>query len=125
MRRLTIALALASAAIASPAAAQNASLINAARQAGQIGERYDGYMGVVGAAPDNVRRQVGAVNLRRRNIYISVGARRSVAAHLVGIATGCELLKRVQVGDFYMLGDNAWRRRMPGEAVPLPNYCGG
>jgi hypothetical protein len=30
----------------------------------------------------------------------------------------------VAVGDAYLLGDNVWRRRSPGEPLPIPDYCG-
>ncbi|QIL02757.1 YdbL family protein [Sphingomonas sinipercae] len=124
MRPLSALLLAIAVAAPLPAGAQNMSVLNAARQAGQVGERYDGYMGIVSPVPDSVRRQVGAINIKRRNIYIGLGTRRGVAAQVAGIATGCELLTRVQVGEFYMLAHGAWRRRAPGQTVPLPSYCG-
>jgi hypothetical protein len=30
----------------------------------------------------------------------------------------------VAVGEIYLLPDNVWRRRGPGEAAPRPDYCG-
>ena len=122
--RLGILLAVAAAAIAAPAAGQNASAVAAAKQAGMIGERYDGYVGFVASPSAEVRRHAGAVNLRRRNLYIELATRRNVTAQVVGIATACEILPRVRVGEFYMLADGIWRKRMPGQAVPLPSYCG-
>ncbi len=117
-------LAAAAASLALPAAAaQNPVTIDAARQAGVIGERYDGYMGFVGTPSVGLRRQVGAVNLRRRNLYIGLAARRNVDAQVVGIATACELIPQLSPGQFYMLGDGVWRRRIAGQAVALPGYC--
>ena len=105
------------------AAAQNPATIDAARQAGIVGERYDGYMGFVGTPSAELRRQVAAVNLRRRNLYIGLGGRRSVGPHVVGIATACELIPRLASGQFYLLADGVWRRRIAGQAVALPSYC--
>lgn len=118
-------ISIAAAALAVPAAAaQNPATINAARQAGAIGERYDGYMGFVTAASTAIRRQVGAVNLRRRNLYIGLAARRNVNPEVVGMTTACELIPRLRPGEYYMLSDGVWRRRVAGQAVPLPSYCG-
>ncbi len=119
-----VLLGLATASLALPAvAAQNPATIDAARQAGMIGERYDGYMGFVGTPSVELRRQVGAVNLRRRNLYIGLAARRNVSASVVGIATACELVPRLSAGQFYMLSDSVWRRRIAGRPVALPAYC--
>ena len=122
---LAAAIAAAAGALAAPAAAQNPSAVAAAKQAGLIGERFDGYIGYVATPPSaEVRRQAGAVNLRRRNLYIQLGARRNVNPQVAGIATACEILPRVRVGEYYMLGDGAWRKRMPGQVIALPSYCG-
>lgn len=122
--RAGIIFAVAAAAFAAPAAGQNAAVVAAAKQAGVIGERFDGYVGFVTTPSAEVRRQAGAVNLRRRNLYIDLAARRNVSAQVVGIATACEIFPRVGVGEFYMLGDGVWRKRMPRQAVPLAGYCG-
>jgi uncharacterized protein YdbL (DUF1318 family) len=106
-----------------PVAAQSPPQIAGPIAAGQVGERYDGYMGAVGAVSPEVRRQVAAINLRRRNLYIGLASERHVAAQSVGLATGCELIGRLSAGEAYMLQDGAWRRRVPGQAVPLPDYC--
>ena len=120
--RALIAVA-AAVACAGPATAQSPSVIGRAIAGGQAGERYDGYMGIVGAAPADVRRRVNAVNLRRRNLYIELAGRRNVTAAVVGLTAGCELLGRVTVGEAYLLADGVWRRRTAGETVRLPEYC--
>ena len=107
---------------ASAAAGQSPSLA-AAVQAGQVGERYDGYMGFVRPPSEEVRRAVSAVNIRRRNLYLDLASRRNVTAELVGLTTGCELLAQLPVGGAYMLKDGAWRMRGPGQPPPVPAYC--
>jgi uncharacterized protein YdbL (DUF1318 family) len=107
---------------AAPAVAQS-PMISQALQAGEVGERYDGYMGVVGSAPPAVGRHVRAINIRRRNLYIGLAARRNATPELVGMATGCQLLRELPAGEAYMLSDGVWRRRAAGQAVPLPDYC--
>ena len=93
-------------------------------QAGQVGERYDGYMGFVVAPSPEVRRQVAAVNLRRRNLYIELAGRRNVNAAVVGIATACQLLRQLSPGEAYLLTDGKWRRWAAGQPVPVPEQCG-
>lgn len=104
------------------AAAQSPGL-GAAIAAGQVGERYDGYLGVASAPSPVLTRQVNAINIRRRNLYIQLAERRNVTPDLVGIATGCQLLSRLGPGEAYMLQDGVWRRRAAGERIPLPDYC--
>lgn len=107
---------------AAPAVAQSPSVAMAI-QAGQVGERYDGYMGYVGTASPELRRQVSAINIRRRNLYIELASRRNVTAQVVGLATACELFAQLPVGEAYLLEDGAWRRRATGQPAPVPNYC--
>ena len=72
MVRSAVLAAVAAAAIGAAPAPQNPAVVAAARQAGVIGERYDGYMGFVATPTAEMRRQVGAVNLRRRTLYIGL-----------------------------------------------------
>jgi uncharacterized protein YdbL (DUF1318 family) len=107
--------------LAAPAAAQPA--LAQAIASGQVGERFDGYMAVVGSASEEVRRQVAAINIHRRKLYIDLSARRNVTPELVGMATACELFAKLAPGEAYLLNDGAWRRLAAGQKVPLPDYC--
>ena len=93
-------------------------------QGAAVGERFDGYMGYSADASPAVKRQVGAMNIRRRSLYTGLATRRQVTVQEVGIAAGCERLAVVKVGDAYMLSDGVWRRRAPGQPAPVPAYCG-
>lgn len=104
--------------------AQGSPRFVAALQAGQVGERYDGYMGFVTAPSDALRREVVGINIRRRALYTNLAARRGVTLETAALATGCELLTRVGVGQAYMLQDRVWRRRAPGQQLAQPSYCG-
>jgi uncharacterized protein YdbL (DUF1318 family) len=111
-------------ALAGPAAAQGQGALLAARAAGQLGERFDGYLGAPRALPGAVRTQLDSVNIRRRALFTDLAARKQVSPGDVGVTAGCTLLGRVAVGEIYLLPDNVWRRRGPGEAAPRPDYCG-
>jgi uncharacterized protein YdbL (DUF1318 family) len=123
MRPIAALLCAAFALGGSSAAAQRAVDLSGALRAGIVGERYDGYMGYATAVPRTVQQQVGAINIRRRALYTDLAQRRSVTPQAAGIATGCQVLGRVDVGEAYMLADGQWRRRLPGQAPPMPDYC--
>lgn len=108
---------------AMPLSAQSSPVIIAARASGQVGERYDGYLGFAEAPAPGVRSQVDAVNIRRRSLFTGLAGQRGASPQEVGITAGCELLGRVAVGEAYMLADNVWRRRAAGQAIPVPEYC--
>ena len=123
MNRLLLSLAaLSCLASSSLASAQDPATILAARSAGQIGERYDGYLGYVTTPSATLRRQVDAVNIRRRSLYSNLAARRGVSPQEVGITTACSLLRRIAVGEYYLPGEGGWRRFTPGQS-PVPRYC--
>ena len=119
MNRLLFLLALL---LAAPTAAQTPA-VNAARSAGVVGERFDGYIGLAAPASAAVRSQVAAINIQRRSLYSNLAASRGASPQDVGITAGCQLLARVGVGQAYMLGDGVWRRRAAGQPAPIPDYC--
>jgi uncharacterized protein YdbL (DUF1318 family) len=120
MRRLALALIIAAA--AAPAAAQTPA-VDAARAAGGVGERFDGYLGISGPVAPAVRSQVSRINIHRRALYSNLGSQKGASPQEVGITAGCQLLAQVGVGQAYMLADGVWRRRAAGQAAPVPDYC--
>lgn len=117
-------LALALVTVAGGAAAQTAYFD--ARAGGQVGERFDGYLGYAAAVPGaQARSQTEAINIRRRALYSDLAQRRGVSPQEVGITAGCTLLARVAVGERYLLQDGQWRTRAAGQGAPVPDYCTG
>jgi len=124
MRKLLlILLSFVSLATGVPALAQEAAAIVQARRAGLIGERYDGYLGFVVNPSADLRRQVNAINIRRRSLYYDLASRKGVTPEEVGITAACSLLRRIGVGEYYLLGQGGWRRYAPGRSA-VPSYCG-
>lgn len=124
MKKLLLLMAgFASLTVPASIAAQDPAAILAARRAGQVGERYDGYLGLVRPnASSDLRRQVAALNIRRRSLYSNLAARKGVSPEEVGITAACSLFRRISVGEYYLPGPGGWRRVTAGVS-PVPTYC--
>lgn len=116
-------LLLAAALLAVPAPAQTPA-IDRAKAAGVVGERFDGYLGLVSAAAPAIAKEVASINIQRRALYSRLAAAKGASVQEVGITAGCAVLRRVAIGQSYMLSDGAWRRRGGGDPPPAPSYCG-
>ena len=112
---------------ASPAVADVAAgalaAVGAAEARGEVGERFDGFLGFAVSASNALRHDVAGLNIRRRALYNDLAARRGVSPAEVGITAGCSLIPRTAVGEAYLLNDNVWRRRASGQSAPRPDYC--
>lgn len=120
---MKMAIGLAALVLAGTALNAQTAAVDAARVAGSVGERYDGYLGYASPPPIGVRSQVGAINLKRRALYSRLAGSRGASPYDVGVTAGCSLLARVGVGQSYLWADGVWRRRAPGQGAPLPDYC--
>ena len=120
--RFKLVMATIALAVASGASAQS-PLVDQALAQGTAGERYDGYMGVVGAGSPALRSAVGAINIKRRALYSDLAASKGATPQEVGLTAGCQLLARVAVGQAYLLSDGTWRRRAAGQGSVAPAYC--
>lgn len=95
------------------------------RATGQAGEQADGYMGVVGSAPANIRSQVEQINIQRRAAYTQLAQQRGVTIEEAAAATACQIFAgRIGPGQYYRLPDGVWRQRNGNEPVPRPSHCG-
>lgn len=122
MRRLLIVAAFALCAPGASAAVQESA--SDLRATGLVGEQYDGFLAIVGAAPPRVRAEADAVNIRRRAHYTRLASLRHAQIAEVAAAAACEIFaSRVAPGEFYLLPDHVWRRREGNAAVPRPAYC--
>jgi uncharacterized protein YdbL (DUF1318 family) len=108
-----IAAALALGAIAAPAAAQRDPAYAAARAAGQIGEKTDGYLGVVSGGAD-VRALVDDLNIKRRANYTERARAQSATVEEYAFTQGCILIARTAPGEKYQAPGGAWQTRGAG-----------
>lgn len=94
-----------------------------ARSHGLVGERFDGYLGLVGSDDPVLRHAVASINIRRRALYGELSDARGVTLQEVGLTAACQLLATVAVGERYLSSDNVWQARAPGQPAPVPAYC--
>ncbi len=86
--------------------------IESARANGVIGERIDGYLGVVGAADAEITRKVQDINNRRRALYEQTARETSSTVQQVARVAGeRQLAERVRPGEFYMDETATWKRK--------------
>jgi uncharacterized protein YdbL (DUF1318 family) len=104
---------------ASPALAQRAPEYAAARAAGQVGEKMDGYLGIVGAGTAELRRMVSDINIQRRDKYTERARAASppVTLEEFAFATGCQAIAHTTPGEKYQAPDGSWQTRT--SAPPL------
>lgn len=124
MTRLAL-LAAALVAVAGPVAAQSSAgaAVAEAKASGIVGERFDGYVGLVRESGPQLRHQVQAINIRRRSLYSQLATSRGVTLQEVGITAACQLLGTVGVGEYYAFADGTWRVRGATQGAPIPDYC--
>ena len=110
-------LVLAGLALSAPALAQRDPAYQAARSAGQVGEKPDGYLGVVGNQPAAIQAMVSDLNIRRRENYAQKAQEQGVTLQEYAITQGCILIARTQPGEKYQDPTGAWQTRGSGPPV--------
>lgn len=103
--------------VAAPALAQRDPAYQAARSAGQVGEKPDGYLGVVGAGTPTIRSMVDDINIRRRAAYTERAVAQGSTVEQFAFTTGCNLVAQTVPGEKYMAPDGSWQTRT--SAPPL------
>jgi len=110
-------LVLAGLALSAPALAQRDPAYQAARSAGQVGEKPDGYLGVVGGQSAAVQSMVSDLNIRRRENYAQKAQEQGVTLQEYAMTQGCVLIARTQAGEKYQAPDGSWQTRGSGPPV--------
>jgi uncharacterized protein len=105
---------IAALAIATPALAQRDPAYDAARKAGQVGEKVDGYLGVVGAQPASIQNLVADINIRRRANYAQRAQENKATLEEYALTQGCALIARTEPGEKYQTPEGTWETRGPG-----------
>jgi len=121
--RATLALsaaALVLTGLAAPAAAQRDPAYEAARAAGQVGEKMDGYLGIVVGGDANLRRLVDDLNIKRRAVYADKAKAANATLEEYAFTAGCVAIGRTQPGEKYQAPDGSWQTRGAGAPIRDP-----
>lgn len=97
--------------LASPAQAQRDPAYQAARDNGQVGEKMDGYLGIVGAATPALRAMVDDLNIRRRAVYAEQAQANNATLEEYAFTAGCLAISRTTPGEMYQAPDGTWHQR--------------
>ncbi|MHA6317138.1 YdbL family probable chaperone protein [Altererythrobacter sp. CAU 1778] len=106
--------ALIAAGMAVPALAQRDPAYDAARAAGQVGEKMDGYLGIVGAETPALRRVVDDINIKRRAVYAQKAQAANATLEEYAFTAGCLQIARTAPGEKYQAPGGAWATRGTG-----------
>jgi hypothetical protein len=99
-----------SAAVFAPAAFAGDPEVDAAIASGAVGERADGYLGVVTSVSPAVERKVQDINNRRRALYEKLAAETGTTVAQVATITGEKQIAKASDGDMIMTPEGAWVR---------------
>jgi len=105
------AVVLATAVVATPVLAQRDPAYAAARAEGRVGEKMDGYLGVVGATSPELRAMVNDINIKRKAVYSQQAQEQHSTVEEYALTAGCLAIARTQPGEKYQAPDGSWQTR--------------
>lgn len=112
-----LALALGGAALmlfslAAPASAQQRDpAYAAARAAGQVGEKIDGYLGFPVPPSAAVRAMADDINIKRKAFYAEKAQANAATVEEYAFTAGCVAISRTVPGEKYQAPGGAWQTR--------------
>ncbi len=120
-RRITALAAIAAAGLAIitvPAAAQQRDPAYAAARAnGSVGEKPDGYLGIVSTPTPALQRLVNDINIKRRAVYAEKAQANNATLEEYALSSGCQAILRTVPGEKYQAPDGTWHTRT--QAAPF------
>ncbi|NNC52153.1 MAG: YdbL family protein [Erythrobacter sp.] len=111
------AIATALGGVAAPAYAQRDPAYAAARAAGEVGEKMDGYLGIVVAETPELRRIVNDINIKRRAVYSEKAQESNATLEEYALTAGCIAIAKTVPGEKYQAPDGSWQTRT--DAAPM------
>jgi uncharacterized protein YdbL (DUF1318 family) len=112
--------ALALAGVASPVLAQRDPAYAAARASGEVGERVNGYLGIVGNPNPDLQRVVDDINNQRRQVYTQRAQSEGATLEQYALTAGCLAIARTEPGEKYQAPDGTWQTRTSAPPVRDP-----
>lgn len=93
-------------------AAWSSSDLNAARDAGTVGERRDGYIGLVVENPTAEQKAlVEEVNSRRRAQYVKIAKKTGATPEEAAVLTAERLFREAKPGHYLQAAGGGWVRK--------------
>ena len=93
------------------ASGARASDLDDAKAQGWVGERRDGYLGLIEGAPATAQPLIDRINTERRAAYESVATSNNVPRDQVEALAGQKLIARAKPGEFIMDAAGRWIRK--------------
>ncbi len=112
-RHIATAAFIGAALFSTAAFAQRDPAYQAARAAGSVGEKMDGYLGIVGAATPDLRALVNNINIQRKAKYTQSAASGATVEQFA-FTSGCNLIANTEPGEKYEAPDGGWKTRTAG-----------
>ncbi len=100
--------AVALAGLSAGAMAQRDPAYAAAREAKQVGEQPDGYLGVVSGGPA-VQAMVRDINIKRKAAYTASAQASGATVEQFAFTSGCNLVAKVGQGEMYKTPSGQWK----------------
>ena len=101
---------------AAPALAQRDPAYQAARSSGQVGEKMDGYLGIVAAATPALDAMVKDLNIKRKAVYTQGATGAGVSVEEFAFGAGCKNIRDTAVGEKYQ-SPSGWQTRTSAAPV--------
>ena len=99
---------------AAPAFAQRDPAYAAASADGEIGEKMDGYLGIVGAETPALRKIVNDINIKRRAVYSDRAKANNATLEEYALTAGCQAILATKPGEKYQAPNGSWETRGAG-----------
>jgi uncharacterized protein YdbL (DUF1318 family) len=97
--------------IPAAALAQRDPAYAAARAAGQVGEKVDGYLGYVVPPSPSLKAVIDELNIKRKAVYAEKAAAAKATVEEYALTSGCLLISQTQPGEKYQGPDGSWQTR--------------
>lgn len=88
-----------------------ASQLSEAKDAGLIGEQANGYIGIVTAAPDDIKALVKEVNAKRKARYKKIAKSKKISLSDVTAIGGRKAIEKTKSGNYIMRAGEGWIRK--------------
>lgn len=104
--------------LSAPASAQQRDpAYAAARAAGQVGEKTDGFLGYPVPPSAEIRKLAEDINIKRRDVYAQKAAAQKATIDDYGFTSGCQLILATVPGEKYQAPDGSWQTRDAGPPI--------